>query len=271
MAFGTESHSTGTGTSVAISTPASTASGETLLYAISADGNGATVTFPTGFAHVTGSPETLGSPDGHRLHVGWKVADGTEGGTLTATISASLGWSGCILRYTGRHATAPIDVSPGINKNGTGNASPVAPASATITTVTNGCDLVWIAILDPTSATPGAASTPPSGYTERVDTTGTNGTTITAADINQGTAGATGAVTGSISFSAGTAGWIAFLVPLAPSAGGGGGRILRPGSGIGTGGTQNLSGGVRCASRSRIVVPPNYRTRLPLRTPELRA
>jgi hypothetical protein len=77
--------------------------------------------------------------------------------------------------------------------------------------------------------------------------------------------------TGIIEFTGASVTWDDFLAENLVA----GGRILRPSDGIGSGGSQTMSGGMRAQSeqRSRIFVPSNYRARIPSRVlrPELRA
>ncbi len=101
------------------------------------DANSApTVTPPTGFtAIVTGT----GTTDNGRLWVFRKVSDGSEGGSVSATIStAKFGAKGAIA-YSGVDNTTPEDVASTTNTNAAATAT---PAQTSQTTVTDGARIV---------------------------------------------------------------------------------------------------------------------------------
>lgn len=216
-AFGSVSSTFGDSTNIAVSTPSGTVAGDILVFGVSLDSAVSVVTWPTGFTNITGSPITQLSPDGHSFWLATKVATGSEGATLTATVlSAGGGWTAFIARYTGRNTTSPRNAQSAAN-NTSANTSPVTVIASSITTTIVGCDILYVAGLDGSDAVFGAAGTAPSGFAERVDLSSTNRwSNIYLADMSQVGSGATGNLSGSFTFTAPTAGWMAFALALSP-------------------------------------------------------
>jgi hypothetical protein len=199
-----------------VATPPNIKEGDILVYAISIDTASSTVTWPTNFNEVSGSP-TTSSYDGQRLHVATKKATGLETGNLVAVKSGSDRHHAFITAYRGMDQTSWIDGSLGTVSSSSGNASPQSPAAGSVTTTINGDIILYIATLDAGTNPSNASWTPPSGFTERIDITA-EFNDITIADKVQTTAGATGTAAGTVTFS-GNAGYIAFQLALKKAGG----------------------------------------------------
>lgn len=119
----------------------------------------------------------------------WRVADGSEAATITFTRTGTTGVAGVrMVRITGAHATAPIDVA-GISSS----AAVATLALGTLTTTGSNELLVQFASRGTTTA--GVTATPPASATERFDSY-TSGTGMPSAGGDEVVnAGATGSKT----------------------------------------------------------------------------
>lgn len=193
-------------TNTTVAAPAGLANNDILVLHIfvGASGTAPTVTPPSGFTAVTGSPKAI-SDGGFaaNVYVFWKRASG-ESGSYTATHSA--GSSQASLRAYSGCATSgsPIDASSA--NSGTGQ---ITTATGITTTVAD------TMLLYAANNWEGSGTTPPSGFTERFDSI------INDSDKAQASAGATGNVVqnpnGNINSSEP---WTAFLIALKPPSGG---------------------------------------------------
>lgn len=95
-ASGTQSVAGGNGTTFAPTKPTGTASGDE-LYAMFFVDTGNAVTMPTGFANLY----NLNPSGTMHLRVDWKIADGTEGTTLSWSWTGSVWRVGALIRVTG--------------------------------------------------------------------------------------------------------------------------------------------------------------------------
>lgn len=189
--------------SVSVTYPASINAGDLLVY-FWAQGNTATTQSaePSGITQV-GSEITNGD---RRYRIYYRVADGTETGSITWTVSASVRQTACILHYSGTHAT-PLDVAG--TPNTTASATTINAPSVT-TTAANDL-VVRIASL---SAAGGSITGVPA--TSRVNFN--DGAVVTAlADENVASAGATGTA----AFSGSTGAWIGQTVAFKEAVAGG--------------------------------------------------
>jgi hypothetical protein len=119
-------------TSFAPAKPSGTAAGDVLLALFYTEQIG-TITPPTGFtsrADITATPSTS-----IRLVAYTKVADGSEGATLSWTWTGSLWRVGALMRITGADTTQP-DVAAATSNNG--NANGTNPPTVAVTTATDG-------------------------------------------------------------------------------------------------------------------------------------
>ncbi|MCA1832871.1 MAG: DNRLRE domain-containing protein [Actinobacteria bacterium] len=178
----TAGHNDATTTSVVVTKPTGTASGDVLIAGIATRGT-PTVTAPTGWTLIrtreTGSSWTLQSY--------YHVAGSSEPTSYTWTLSVAKAAAGTVTAYTGVDTTSPIDVTSGHLDN-----TAATSITATGVTTTAGNDLV-VGIFENTGA---ATFTPPAGMTERGEdqsnAAGQSHVDIETADISQTTAGATG-------------------------------------------------------------------------------
>lgn len=184
------------GASVAV--PSGTATDEIVVVAIYVESGNGAISGPGGFARKS-------SVDGsnHDIEIWWKRCTTTDAGTYAFTWSGSPWREAVALRFSGCITTGdPFDVT---NTNtGTGGTT---PSVSNTTTVADTLEL-WIA-----SNANGGAWTPPSGYTERVDT----GSDLSVATATKASTGSTGSITGSCAGGAGVS--LAFLGALKPPAG----------------------------------------------------
>ncbi len=165
--------------------------------------------------------------DGATYFVWYKKVTAGTGGTLTFTSTNTVDAALKVAAWSGADATTPIDVTPPTpTTNDTGIASPAAVSAPSITTVTDGCLIIFIGIADMTSNTPNAdAFAAPTGYTTRgafFDSSGWD--CIAMAEKPQVTLGTTSAITGATITRTGSSfGVVGMTIALRPAAGGGGG------------------------------------------------
>lgn len=97
-------------TSHVVSKPADLAPGEMWLVALGVDGNVA-ITFPAGWTEIH---DEVGDGNACRLAIAHRVADGTEGASITVTTSVAqqAGWHA--FRITGHHDSTPPAISTGV-------------------------------------------------------------------------------------------------------------------------------------------------------------
>ncbi len=183
------------GPTLVISKPSSTASGDFLIAGIQYQGGtGETITAPSGWTLI----ERTDNGTSFGLATYYKVAGASEGSSYTWTFSPDSRALGGIIRYTGVDTSSPVDVHAGAT--GT-SATPTGPS----VTTTQANDLVVGFFSDGASSGQTAENfTAPGGMTERYDITrdtlGGVELSISAADVAQAAAGASGtkaATTGS--------------------------------------------------------------------------
>lgn len=147
---------------------------------------GATVTTPSGWTVLHDT--VIG--DG-RLWTAYRVPDGSESSTFSATLSTADLWATAALKYISVNTSSPIHVS-GTDGTTSGNTTLAAPS---VTTSIANTTLITIhAGVGPIGG--GASFTAPSGMTERSDSgAGAGANPIPSLDLNDlalGAAGATG-------------------------------------------------------------------------------
>ncbi len=192
-------------TSLTISRPAGTASGDVLLASIAARGNPA-ITAPSGWSLVRldANGNTL------RQAVYVRVATSSEPATYTWTFSKSETATGGISAFSGVDTTNPIDAS-----GGQGNASSDLLTAPSITTT--GTNRMLVALFGTAVVT---SITPPGGESERFDiaspTSNRYKLTSEAADETRASSGATGS---RVATAANSGASVGQLVALRPAAG----------------------------------------------------
>lgn len=166
------------------------------------DGTTVTVTDYNEFEEAENSP-ILNVGQAHQLHVVWKRATGSDTGPYDLSLSGSGFHAGAALRYTGCITTGSpwdsptdSDTDPGVSFN--------APAVSISTLGADRC-VVW-------AGTSWAINswTPPTGYTERLDT---GFGTVTLADKSQAVSGSTGSVVGVTTTDTRHNAWLGALKP----------------------------------------------------------
>jgi len=198
----TGTHLFGTSSSANFAVPASVAADDIIIIPIYVDGSATITALASGFAHAEGSPASLPAGGGqHSLAVVWKRATGADTGTYDFTLSTSIYRAGSAIRYTGCVTSGSPWDSPTSTATSTANDT-VTPA---VSITTAGADRLLIFAATNWA---GGAWTPPTGFTERMDT----GDQIhTEDDKGQASAGSSGSVTATC---AGSDKRIAFLGAL---------------------------------------------------------
>lgn len=196
----------GGGATAQVNTP-NTVPGNLLICFVSGSSNAnsgtPTVTLPTGFTELASSVST--GAFNVAAKVGWRVVDGTEGATISAT--------GATLQTKGGLLLSVVVVAGGTNPSvgavatGTGTTSVSANG---ITATANGL-LLFLGAID-NGTVSGVTFTPPSGYTEALDLAYNNapdsasGQTVAYKEGNS--AGSTGTVTATASVSGNAKGFL---------------------------------------------------------------
>lgn len=227
MAFRSSASASSSGGAIT-ATPSGVAVNDILVALYQIDNNSATVTLPSGWAEVTGSPITYGSgnPDGGRMFVARKVATGTDsfqfndnsGGTDNALICAA---------FSARDTSTPFSTNPVFTQS---TASSTTPVSATITggTATAADDVAIFLFGDQTASDGRWTGSTITNYTERNDGVNNNWVSFVALQTRDNVGGgATGNFSVTITRDSGT-GNIGYggCVLFIKSDGSGGGDVL---------------------------------------------
>jgi len=224
MAFRSVASNVTAASSLVVTKPAGAVQDDILIACKVIDNTGDTITWPTGFVGLTGTPITTSSVDGQQFWVAYKIAGGSE--PANYTLQTANNGIGFIAAYSGRDPVSPID-RQNVNNSGSGAASPwtvsITPGSVTNT----GCDLIVIwgddvnGGVDVTHTMPSVPGT----FTSRADLNGAGAANFMNCVIgdleNWGSSGAPGVIAG-VGTSAGrTADWAVAFIALKPAAGGG--------------------------------------------------
>lgn len=198
-----------TSTSAAVPVPSGVAADDIVLIHLHIGSATAPTVLPSGFAEVvpTGTQFTTGTVGGIRCY--WKRATGADSGTYDFTFGSSVNKSGVATRYPGCIATGtPYDAGTGgpvvAVRSSAGSTTP----AVSLTTLDVDRLIVWAG-----EAEGLGAWTPPTGYTERVDTT----RDLSIATVAKATAGTTGSVTGTSTASAFQGAFLLALLPVPPA------------------------------------------------------
>lgn len=220
MAYRSSSNTTGSTTTITLPVPTGAATDDIAIIAVNVDNQPhGTWTWPTGFTELAGTNGTaIASPDGHTQAIAWKRLTGADSGNYTITYTNGNDYVAECALFSGRDTGNP-PVAATVATNTSANSSPVSVGSNGVT-ASDGDDLIWIGGIDVTSSGIGNGCAAPSGYQERQDVE-LGWSNLSIATQDNVSAGATGTVTGTYSLASGTAGWIAHLVRI-PSSGGGG-------------------------------------------------
>lgn len=191
-----------------------------LIMSAGCDSSGATITWPSGFTELESDGLTV---DNQTVGLAIKRASGSET-TLTVTFSGGGATVARVSVWRGRDTGFTLSaVTRSVNVvNSSAITSPAADnVDATAVTAAEHDDLDVSYILDSTGNNT-LTGTPPSGFTERLeqDTNGTGGFAEQyVASRDDVTAGSTGTVTATITISAATAAYVAYLVAIPAAAG----------------------------------------------------
>jgi hypothetical protein len=199
---GSSSGTSSGATSVSVTLPTEAVDGDLLLIAILvAGGTGVTITAPTGVDLVLSTTDTTTG----RQSVYEVVKTDALSDPLTFTLSTSAAHVWGCLAYGGVDLVTPVDVSAG-----QANASSTNCTTTGATTTKTNAHLLHVGGSEASART----FTPPSGFTERIDTAGSS-FSLGISDARQATIAASGSKTSTLS---GASANIAQLVALAPSA-----------------------------------------------------
>lgn len=157
-----------------------------------------TITLPSGFADVTGSPHQFNvvsrNDSGYKMSVATRIAGASEPASYSVTWTGTYAWEGVTCAFSGRNTTTPVTAAQ--TTSAAGSASPVTVALTGITAVT-GDDVLWLPTGSKNSATVPTWAVP-AGYTNETQgdfTTAPYPHFDLAVDANV-PSGATGTLTG---------------------------------------------------------------------------
>lgn len=199
------------GTSISATLPGSIATGDLLRINISTVFS-VTVTTPSGWTSIANVEDGYSS---NRVVAFYRVADGSEGASVTVSLSTACDATSIAWRVTGQNTSTPINVSA---TNSATSGSTTAITAPTVTTTVDGCMIERIA-----STRQSTGITNPASHTDiGTATTGTGSTNDTqrVCYAMQTTAGATG--TAAFVGSGVGREWASMTIAIAPAAGGGG-------------------------------------------------
>lgn len=172
--------------------------------------------FPSGFTPFT--EQINDQPDGNDMVAAWKRCDGTESGNFTVTFASDFNnaaagdFSLTAVLFSGRSRRDPPVMGSWENDTNAGTAFSSSPIALTAPAVTAlvGDDLIWIGTPDTTNAPIGVSfGSAPTGFTERQSginqAPGSGWVNFQICTKDNVSAGSTGTVAGSFSFSGGNA------------------------------------------------------------------
>lgn len=133
-----------TGTSLNLSKPSGTQSGDLILLLVGNAETGTASSFADNVSGFTLFESDFVASDYCDAAAYWRISDGTEGATFTVTHSGSTdAFLGYCLRVSGAHQTAPIETTTSTQSGNTGS-----PDISAITTSVDGCLGINLAIMD---------------------------------------------------------------------------------------------------------------------------
>ena len=191
-------------TGVVVPRPAGVANGDVLVAQFTADANPSVTTAPAGWSTVV---TPLSVKTNARVFAYYHVVTdaNAEPASYKWALSTAVKWNAGMTAYRGVNTTTPFDTAATTKVNTTASASMAVPG---VTTTKAGALLIGGVGVDSGSV----AVTPPSGWTEELESTGVQ-VTETAHQARP-TAGATGTVTWKLDRSMLAAGWVRALRPV---------------------------------------------------------
>ena len=197
-------------TSAVIPYPTGVTAGELLLVVVTESASTASTTNPGGWTLARAQNGPTSSPS---TSVWYKIAAGTESGSVTFTTNATAGRvTGTMTRWSGVDNTTPMDATAVGANSGTASTF----NTPTITTVTANAMLVHAVSINASSS---ADIDTPSGMTMVTGSTGTGRRQRVLSQV-QATAGASGTKTFSLNPTTPTLQWAGITVAMRPAAGG---------------------------------------------------
>lgn len=118
--------------SIAATLPASISVGDLLRINVSQTPDSGSITTPSGWTKPQDVADGFG---GGRLSAFWRIADGTEGATVSFTFANARNSTAIAWRLTGHNPTTPIDASA--NNSGTTGSTTAITSPSVTTTVAN--------------------------------------------------------------------------------------------------------------------------------------
>jgi hypothetical protein len=213
----------GPSASISVAYPTGTAAGKTLVYLLAYTNTATISTPPAGF--TAGSTQVNGT---RTLALYTRVCDGSESGSVSVTLSASVRRVGAMLLFDATAAT-PIDLAGFATGTGTTGTAPAI--------TTTGDNRLGMRVLL-AAGNAGAITTPSTSRLNVADGTGVAGVALAASTESFTTAGttSTAAFTWGVSVD-----WIACTLALSPPGGSGGASIFAIVQASDTGGGGDVS------------------------------
>lgn len=199
-------------TSITVTKPSGTTSGDWMLGIASGNWSALTYTPPSGFSELgSGLSTTVSDQD---THIYTKTAGGSEPADYTWTVDNDSHQCG-IVTIRGVLGIAASATST----SDTGNSSPITVTFPSVTTTATNQTILLIAAVDQSATADSTWSSLPSGFTERLSTDFLfSGTSYGALWVAEGVAasqGATGAYTATCTLAAGNGAWAVWTLALA--------------------------------------------------------
>ncbi len=175
--------------------------------------------WPDGAEHLH---EIVTGPDGGKVGVAKRLMDGTESGNyVCGEVGGAAEWQLHVVRFRGRSYdditfSEPTD---GSSYSTVSNDSPIAVLADAVTAEA-GDDLAYLGAIDPSGSVTDNDWTEPGDFTLQTNLMSTY-CSLSVASRDNVSAGDTGDVVGTATFSAGSAGFAAYLVRLGAAGGGG--------------------------------------------------
>ena len=204
--------SSGSGSSVSATFPATVNSGEVAIF-VARIGSVIITGWPAGFTSF--ASHTPGNPPG-RLVAAWKRCDGTEGGTtVTATASGTAFYAAVLHLFTGCTASGtPIDT----NADASSTTPSTSLAFAAITTSVDAQLAVHLGIAYSSASTLLVTETPGGSWTKRFEDVGVIGSTSASLYLETLDAPTAGVIAGSTSTLSGSRTWLGTTFSLRSAA-----------------------------------------------------
>ena len=214
------SSAAGQGGSVSVAQPSGLSSGDLLVMVLASDNNVSTISLPVGFNMSGIAYDNASGADTQTLAIATKIATVSE--PLNYSVNVSTTGSGSLsvgmLRIPGG---GTIKVLAAASPASTVTTKPVTVTSPTITPTSNNNLILWVATGDTDTSANNYTYTVPSGMTAQVGPVNDgNWTSLQVASKAQTTAAATGALSGTVTYSVGATntGYVAFTVAVPPAA-----------------------------------------------------